>query len=117
MNEPITGSSEAPDGIDSLDSLAEYSEYFSGGQTSLFIFNAEDRPNENETDNIRDLPVLDVIDGLERQIGQVERTNTTSIVTFLRTIPVTIGLNNDVNLYQGSFGIYYMNLAGKVMTL
>ena len=102
MNEPITGSSEAPDGIDSLDSLAEYSEYFSGGQTSLFIFNAEDRPNENETDNIRDLPVLDVIDGLERQIGQVERTNTTSIVTFLRTIPVTIGLNNDVNLYQGS---------------
>ena len=69
---------------------------------SLFIFNAEDRPNENETDNIRDLPVLDVIDGLERQIGQVERTNTTSIVTFLRTIPVTIGLNNDVNLYQGS---------------
>ena len=102
MNEPITGSSEAPDGIDSLDSLAEYSEFFSGGQTSLFIFNAEDRPNENETDNIRDLPVLDLIDGLERQIGQVERTNTTSIVTFLRTIPVTIGLNNDVNLYQGS---------------
>ena len=102
MNEPITGSSEAPDGIDSLDSLAEYSQYFSGGQTSLFIFSAEDRPNNNNTDRIRDLPVLDVIDGLEKQIGDEERTNTTSIVTFLRAIPVTIGLNDDIALYQGS---------------
>ena len=102
MNEPITGSSEAPDGIDSLDSLAEYSQYFSGGQTSLFIFSAEDRPNNNNTDRIRDLPVVDVIDGLEKQIGDVERTNTTSIVTFLRAIPVTIGLNDDIALYQGS---------------
>ena len=102
MNEPITGSSEAPDGIDSLDSLAEYSQYFSGGQTSLFIFSAEDRPNNNNTDRIRVLPVLDVIDGLEKQICDVERTNTTSIVTFLRAIPVTIGLNDDIALYQGS---------------
>ena len=102
MNEPITGSSEAPDGIDSLNSLAEYSEYFSGGQTSLFIFSAEERGDRNETDAIRDLPVLDVIHDLEQRIGDVERTNTTSIVTFLRTIPVTIGLNDGIVLYQGS---------------
>ena len=91
MNEPITGSSEAPDNIESLDSLAEYSNYFSGGQTSLFIFNAEERDNQNNTDRIRDIPVLDVIDGLENRIDDVERTNTTSIITFLRTIPVQIG--------------------------
>ena len=102
MNEPITGSSEAPDGIDSLNSLAEYSEYFSGGQTSLFIFSAEERGDRNDTDAIRDLPVLDVIHELEQRIGEVERTNTTSIVTFLRTIPVTIGLNDGIVLYQGS---------------
>ena len=102
MNEPITGSSEAPDGIDSLNSLAEYSEFFSGGQTSLFIFSAEERGDRNETDAIRDLPVLDVIHDLEQRIGAVDRTNTTSIVTFLRTIPVTIGLNDDIVLYQGS---------------
>ena len=102
MNEPITGSSEAPDGIDSLNSLAEYSEYFSGGQTSLFIFSAEERGDRNETEAIRDLPVLDVIHELEQRIGEVERTNTTSIVTFLRTIPVTIGLNDGIVLYQGS---------------
>ena len=91
MNEPITGSSEAPENIDSLDSLAEYSNYFSGGQTSLFIFDAEERDNQNNTDRIRDIPVLDVIDGLENRIDNVERTNTTSIITFLRTIPVQIG--------------------------
>lgn len=91
MNEPITGSSEAPENIDSLDSLAEYSNYFSGGQTSLFIFDAEQRDNQNNTDRIRDIPVLDVIDGLENRIDNVERTNTTSIITFLRTIPVQIG--------------------------
>ena len=102
MNEPITGSSEAPDGIESLNSLAEYSEFFSGGQTSLFIFSAEERGDRNETDAIRDLPVLDVIHDLEQRIGAVERTNTTSIITFLRTIPVTIGLNDDIALYQGS---------------
>ena len=55
MNEPITGSSEAPDGIESLNSLAEYSEFFSGGQTSLFIFSAEERGDRNETDAIRGL--------------------------------------------------------------
>jgi hypothetical protein len=41
MDKPITGSSEAPDGIDSLNTLAQYSNQFSGGQTSLFIFDAE----------------------------------------------------------------------------
>ncbi|MDP6334264.1 MAG: MMPL family transporter [Candidatus Poseidoniaceae archaeon] len=91
MDKSISGSDQTPDNIDSIESLSEYSNYFSGGQTSLFIFSAEQRPNENNTDRIRDLPVLDVIDGLENRIGDVERTNTTSIITFLRTIPVQIG--------------------------
>ena len=102
MNEPITGSSEAPDGIDSLNSLAKYSREFSGGQTSLFIFNAEDRTAEaqaNNTENIRDLPVLDAIDALELQIDAVDETNTTSIITFLRTIPATISLTDGCLLY------------------
>ncbi|MFB1004937.1 MAG: MMPL family transporter [Candidatus Poseidoniaceae archaeon] len=105
MDEPITGSSEAPDGIDSLNSLAKYSREFSGGQTSLFIFNAEERTAEaqaNNTDNIRDLPVLDAIDALELQIDNVDETNTTSIITFLRTIPATITLTDGVTLYEGS---------------
>ena len=105
MNEPITGSSEAPDGIASLNTLADYSRQFSGGQTSLFIFNAEERTVEaqqNNTANIRDLPVLDAIDVLELKIDQVDETNTTSIITFLRTIPATITLADGVTLYEGS---------------
>jgi predicted RND superfamily exporter protein len=105
MNEPITGSSEAPDGIASLNTLAKYSREFSGGQTSLFIFDAEERTIEaqqNKTDNIRDLPVLDAIDALEYKIDQVDETNTTSIITFLKTIPATITLVDGVTLYEGS---------------
>lgn len=102
MNEPITGSSEAPDGIESLNSLAEYSRQFGSGQTSLFIYHAEDRPNLNNTDQIRDLPVLDSIDLLESRIDAIDSTNTTSIITFLRTIPATITLTDGVTLYEGS---------------
>jgi hypothetical protein len=105
MNEPITGSSEAPDGIESLNMLANYSRAFSGGQTSLFIFDAEERTlqaEQNKTDNIRDLPVLDAIDALEYKIDQVDETNTTSIITFLKTIPATITLAEGVTLYEGS---------------
>ncbi|MBT60833.1 MAG: hypothetical protein CMA63_04685 [Euryarchaeota archaeon] len=105
MNEPITGTSEAPDGIDSLNTLAQYSNQFSGGQTSLFIYDASERTSqaqENKTQNIRDLPVLDAIDALEIQIDQVDETNTTSIITFLRTIPATITLTEGVTLYEGS---------------
>ena len=105
MNEPITGSSEAPDGIESLNMLANYSRAFSGGQTSLFIFDAEERTlqaQQNKTDNIRDLPVLDAIDAIEMKIDQVDETNTTSIITFLKTIPATITLADGVTLYEGS---------------
>ena len=102
MDEPISGSSEAPEGIESLDALAEYSRQFGSGQTSLFIYHAEDRPNENNTDQIRDLPVLDSIDLLENRIDAIDSTNTTSIITFLRTIPATITLTDGVTLYEGS---------------
>lgn len=102
LSEPITGSSEAPDGIESLEKLATYSEQFDAGQTSLFVFDASSRPNNNGTDYIRDLPVLDEIDRIEALVGEVESTNTTSIVLFLKSIPVTIELVGGVTLYEGS---------------
>ena len=103
MNEPITGSSEAPDGIDSLNTLATYSQQFDGGQTSLYTFDATNRSAEqNGTDNIRDIPVLDELDRIENLIDQVEYTNTTSVVLFLKAIPATIELVDGVTLYEGS---------------
>ena len=102
LNKPITGSSEAPDGIESLNSLAEYSRQFSSGQTSLFIYDAEDRPNVNETENIRDLPVLDSIDSMEAQVDMVDETSTTSIITFLKAVPATITLSDGITVGDGS---------------
>ena len=102
MNKPITGSSEAPDGIDSLNSLAEYSRQFSSGQTSLFIYDAAERPNTNGTDNIRDLPVLDSMDAIEGEIDMVNETSTTSIIMFLKTIPATVTLTDGVTVGDGS---------------
>ena len=102
LNEPITGASEAPDGIDSLNSLAEYSRQFSSGQTSLFIYDASNRPNNNNTENIRDLPVLGSIDVVEQDVDGVEETSTTSIITFLKAVPATITVADGVTLGDGS---------------
>ena len=102
LNKPITGSSEAPDGIDSLNSLAEYSRQFSSGQTSLFIYDASQRPNTNGTDNIRDLPVLDSIDAMETEIDLVDETSTTSIITFLKAVPASIAVADGVTIGDGS---------------
>ena len=102
LDEPITGSSEAPEGIESLDKIAQYSEQFDSGQTSMFVFDATNRPNDNETSNIRDLPVMDAMDLLEQKIDAVESTNTTSIITFLKAVPVSIQLTDDIVFYEGS---------------
>ncbi len=102
LNEPITGSSEAPEGIESLDKIAQYSEQFDSGQTSMFVFDATNRANDNETSNIRDLPVMDAVDRLEQKIDAVESTNTTSIITFLKAVPVSIQLTDDIVFYEGS---------------
>ena len=102
LNKPITGSSEAPDGIESLNSLAEYSRQFSSGQTSLFIYDASTRPNNNNTENIRDLPVLDSIDVVEQDVDGVEETSTTSIITFLKAVPATITVADGLTLGDGS---------------
>ena len=68
----------------------------------MFVFDATNRFNDNETSNIRDLPVMDAIDRLEQRIDAVESTNTTSIITFLKAVPVTIQLTDNVVLYEGS---------------
>ena len=115
MNEPITGTSEAPDGIDSLNTLARYSQQFDGGQTSLYTFDATNRTNENSTTNIRDLPVLDELDRIENLVDQVEYTNTTSVVLFLKAIPVTIQLTDGVSLYEGSLWDLLQKNVGRAM--
>ena len=72
LDKPITGSDQTPDNIPSMEAMVEYSNTFSGGQTSLFIFDASKHINEdsvNEQDmKIRSLEVLDAMDALERKL-------------------------------------------------
>jgi len=101
MDKPITGSSETPEGIESLEALATYSEQFGSGQISMFVFDASQRGAQNDTYAIRDLPVLESMESLEQRIGMVDNTSTTSIITFLKAIPATVEIGG-VSLHEGS---------------
>ena len=101
LNKPIAGSSEAPEGIESLETLADYSIQFQSGQTSMFIFDSQERKTNNGTTPIRDLPVLDTINSVESKVSGVDNTSTTSLITFLKSVHVTIGLEGN-NAYSDS---------------
>ncbi len=107
LDKPITGSDQTPDNIPSMEAMVEYSSTFSGGQTSLFIFDASKHVNDEDINNqdmkIRSLEVLDAMDALENKIGEVPYTNTTSLITFLEAIPVVIGEpTTGIILYDGT---------------
>lgn len=102
LSQPITGSSETPDDLQSIETLARYSEVFGSGQTSMFITDATERGPANGTLPIRDLPVLDAMDAMERQVNGVDQTTTISIVTFLEAIPVRFPFPGGNLIYEGS---------------
>ena len=102
MDKPISGSDQAPDNIDSMEAMVEYSNTFSGGQTSLFIFDASEHVSDQDK-KIRSLEVLDAMDALENRISEVPYTNTTSLITFLEAIPVVIvEPTTGVSIYDGT---------------
>ena len=102
MDKPITGSDQTPDNIPSMEAMVEYSNTFSGGQTSLFIFDASKHVNDQDK-KIRSLEVLDAMDALEKEISAVPYTNTTSLITFLEAIPVVIAEpTTGLTLYDGN---------------
>ena len=102
MSKPITGSDQTPDNIPSMEAMVEYSSKFSGGQTSLFIFDASKHSND-QSKKIRSLDVLDAMDALEQDVREVPYTNTTSLITYLKAIPVTLSdPDGNVVIYEGS---------------
>jgi predicted RND superfamily exporter protein len=92
MGDDITGSSdEVPPGLESYQTLAEYSRVFEGGQTNMFIVDATEHTGENEAP-IRDLDVLDSIAAMEERIDDVPETTTVSLVTILKAVHVDLGI-------------------------
>ena len=78
LGKEITGSAdEVPLELASYEALREYSIEFQGGQTNMFIVDAEARGELNGTAPIRDLPILDAIERMQIEVNNVP--NTTSI--------------------------------------
>lgn len=95
MGKPLTGSSdEVPPGLKSYDALREYSFNFGGGQTNMFIVDAELRGPQNSTAPIRDLPILDAIDNMqEKKINNVPQTSSISLVNILKAVHVDVNIS------------------------
>ena len=102
LDKPISGSDQTPDNIPSMEAMVEYSNTFSGGQTSLFIFDASKHISDQDK-KIRSLEVLDAMDALEKRIAEVEYTNTTSLISFLEAVPVVfVEPTSGIELYNGN---------------
>jgi len=103
LGKGISGASEeVPPGLESYETLREYSIAFDGGQTNMFIVDATQRGAQNGTAPIRDLPILDAIDIMQvDKIDQVEKTTTVSLVTILKSIHVDVEIGN-LEIYDRS---------------
>lgn len=95
LGKDITGSSdEVPPGLESYEALAEYSRVFEGGQTNMFIIDAEERGVRDDIAPIRHLEVLDAIEEIqEEKINHVANTSSISLVTILKAIHINVNLS------------------------
>ena len=102
MGQEITGGpDEVPPNLESYETLREYSAVFEGGQTNMFIINAEERGSVNGTAPIRDLPILDSIESLQVLVDNVPETDTISLVNVLKAIHVDINISG-LEIYDQS---------------
>ena len=95
------GRDEVPPNMASYEALVEYSTVFEGGQTNMFIINAEERGSVNGTAPIRDLPILDSIESLQIQVDNVPETDTISLVNILKAIHVDVNISG-LEIYDQS---------------
>ena len=95
------GPDEVPPNLESYETLREYSAVFEGGQTNMFIINAEERGQVNGTAPIRDLPILDSIESLQILVDNVPETDTISLVNVLKAIHVDVNISG-LEIYDQS---------------
>ena len=115
MDQDMKGNESAPDDVDSIQKLKEYSEEFEAGQTGILLINNQ---TEREKPAAKDLDVLDVMNWTQGEINNlsVENRNTNeiinvsafSIVDFFKSAHITITLENlgaplDDFEFDGSF--------------
>ena len=92
LGKDITGSSdEVPPGLESYESLREYSIEFKGGQTNMFIVDASNYVNPSDSAPIRDLSILDAIEDAQvNNLDNIRNTSTISLVNILKAVHVDV---------------------------
>ena len=115
MDQDITGSESAPEDIDSIKKLSEYSEKFEAGQTGILLINNE---SVREKPAAKDLDVLDIMNWTQGEInnltinnrntGETINASAFSIVDFFKSAHITITLEDPVDgdtifEFDGSF--------------
>ena len=101
MDQDIKGSESAPEDIDSIKKLGEYSEKFEAGQTGILLVNG---PEDRLKPAAKDLDVLDVMNWTQGEINNLSVTNRNSnelinvsafsIVDFFKSAHITIALED-----------------------
>ena len=101
MDQDIKGSESAPEDIDSIKKLGEYSEKFEAGQTGILLVNG---PEDRLKPAAKDLDVLDVMNWTQGEINNLSVTNRNSneiinvsafsIVDFFKSAHITIALDD-----------------------
>ena len=114
LDQDMRGDESAPEDVDSIQKLSEYSEKFEAGQTGILLINNE---TEREKPAAKDLDVLDIMNWTQGEINNItiENRNTGkdvnvsafSIVDFFKSAHITITIENleDDALFEfdGSF--------------
>ena len=101
MDQDIKGSESAPEDIDSIKKLSEYSEKFEAGQTGILLVNG---PEDRLKPAAKDLDVLDIMNWTQGEINNLSITNRNSnelinvsafsIVDFFKSAHITIALDD-----------------------
>ncbi|GIR27723.1 MAG: hypothetical protein CM15mP42_06730 [Methanobacteriota archaeon] len=114
MDQDIKGSESAPEDIDSIKKLSEYSEKFEAGQTGILLVNG---PQDRLKPAAKDLDVLDVMNWTQGEINNLSISNRNtndiinvsafSIVDFFKSAHITIALDDldgeTIFEFDGSF--------------
>jgi len=82
MSTDIRGDEAAPEDIDSLEKIKEYTVEFQAGQTGVIIVRGD--PNLEEP--VKNITLLDAVDDTEEEVDAVENTSAMSVVDFLKSM-------------------------------
>jgi len=87
MNTDIRGDESAPEGIESLEKIKEYTVQFKAGQTNINIVRG-DTTDPSRPEPVKTLDLLKVVEATEYDINEIEHCNATTIVDFFKAVRV-----------------------------